>query len=43
MPAGEYVHMEAPGVELQKVISCVMWVLETELGPSGRAASLLNS
>lgn len=36
MSACEYVHMEAPGVELQKVMSCTVWVLGTELGSFGR-------
>ena len=36
MSACEYVHMEAPGVEVQKVMSCVVWVLGAEPGSSGR-------
>lgn len=33
---------EFPGVELQAVVSCLTWVLRTELRPSAGAVSILN-
>lgn len=29
-------------MEFQAAVGCLMWILRTELRPSGRAASILN-
>lgn len=35
--------LERLELKLQVVVSCLMWVLDTELGSSARAASVLNA
>lgn len=46
LSARGYVHVSAEAshsLELQRVVSCLVWILGAELGASRRAALLLNA